>query len=316
MITFLIPLAVQHYNKLHKSSQNHNYTTPAAKSPSEKNNTSFFKQCFLDLLEGRDREPVPDGFITGEELGLYLKTKVPQYNKSQHPQYGKIPDPRLDKGDFVFELGRTGTTTSIGIPDDSALDKIEEEARRRETFLKAAKEAYEIAAKIGKPVAVKAQVWVGGRGKAGAIKLADTPEEAEKVAGVILGMEVKGFPVRKVLVEEKLDIEKEYYVGVIPDSSWMSRCPVVMFSPEGGMDIEQVPEEKIFRAKVDYLKGFPIYEAIDLAVSAGVPKEQLRDMSAVISRVVEAFKKKDCNILEIKLSISIIIITRCSYSSS
>ena len=162
-----------------------------------------------------------------------------------------------------------------------------------------AKEAYEIATRIGKPVAVKAQVWVGGRGKAGAIKLADTPEDAEKVAGVILGMEVKGFPVRKVLVEEKLDIEKEYYVGVISDSSWTSRCPVVMFSPEGGMDIEQVPEDKIFRAKVDYLKGFPVYDAIDLAVSAGVPKELLRDMSAVISKVVEAFKKKDCNILEI-----------------
>jgi len=72
-----------------------------------------------------------------------------------------------------------------------------------------------------------------------------------------------------------------------------------MFSPEGGMDIEQVPEDKIFRAKVDYLKGFPVYDAIDLAVSAGVPKELLRDMSAVISKVVEAFKKKDCNILEI-----------------
>jgi len=162
-----------------------------------------------------------------------------------------------------------------------------------------AKEAYEIAARIGKPVAIKAQVWVGGRGKAGAIKLADTPEEARKVAGAILGMEVKGFPVRKVLVEEKLDIDKEYYVGVIPDSSWESKAPVVMFSPEGGMDIEQVPEDKIFRAKVDYLKGFPLYDAVDLASNAGVPNELLRDMGGVISRVVDVFKKRDCNILEI-----------------
>jgi len=162
-----------------------------------------------------------------------------------------------------------------------------------------AKEAREIAAKIGKPVAVKAQVWVGGRGKAGAIKLADTPEEAEKVASAILGMEVKGFPVRKVLVEEKLDIEKEYYVGVIPDSSWESKAPVVMFSPEGGMDIEQVPEDKIFRAKVDYLKGVPLYDAVDLASSAGVPNELLRDMAGVISKTVDVFKKRDCNILEI-----------------
>jgi hypothetical protein len=63
---------------------------------------SVFKQAFLDLLEGREPEPIPDGYITGEELGLYLKNKVPYYNSSQHPQYGKIRDPRLDKGDFVF----------------------------------------------------------------------------------------------------------------------------------------------------------------------------------------------------------------------
>jgi len=162
-----------------------------------------------------------------------------------------------------------------------------------------AKEASEIAARIGKPVAIKAQVWVGGRGKAGAIKLADTPEEAEKVASPILGIEVKAFPVRKVLVEEKLNIEKEYYVGVIPDSSWESQAPVVMFSTEGGMDIEEVPEDKIFRAKVDYLKGFPLYDAVDLASSAGIPNELLREMAGVISRTVDVFKKRDCNILEI-----------------
>ncbi len=162
-----------------------------------------------------------------------------------------------------------------------------------------AQEAHEIAARIGKPVALKAQVWVGGRGKAGAIKFADTPEEAEKAASAILGMEVRGFPVRKVLVEEKLDIEKEYYVGVIPDASWDCRAPVIMFSPEGGIDIEEVPEDKIFRARVDYLKGFPFYDALDLASSAGIPSKLLREMAGVISKVVEVFKKRDCNILEI-----------------
>lgn len=65
---------------------------------------SVFKQCFLDILEGRDVEPIPDGYLTGEELGLYLKTKVPTYNSNQHPQYGKIRDPKLDKGDFIFTL--------------------------------------------------------------------------------------------------------------------------------------------------------------------------------------------------------------------
>lgn len=162
-----------------------------------------------------------------------------------------------------------------------------------------AKEAYEVATRVGKPVVVKAQVWVGGRGKAGAIKSADTPEEAEKAASVILGMEVKGFPVRKVLVEEKLNIEKEYYVGVIPDSSWKSQAPVIMFSTQGGMDIEEVPEDKIFRAEIDYLKGFPIYDALNLASSAGIPNQFLGEMAGVISKVVEVFKKRDCNILEI-----------------
>ena len=89
-----------------------------------------------------------------------------------------------------------------------------------------AEEAYEIATRIGKPVVIKAQVWVGGRGKAGAIKFADTPEEAKNVAGLILGSQVKGFLVREVLVEEKLNIDKEYYLSVIPDSSWTSRAPV------------------------------------------------------------------------------------------
>ena len=162
-----------------------------------------------------------------------------------------------------------------------------------------AEEAHEVATRVKGPVVVKAQVWVGGRGKAGVIKFADTPEEAEKTAKAILGKEVKGFPVRKVLVEEKLSIEKEYYVGVIPDSSWNSRTPVVMFSTEGGMDIEEIPEGKIFRAKIDYLKGFPFYDALDLASSAGIPNQLLREMAGVISKVVEVFKKQDCNILEI-----------------
>lgn len=162
-----------------------------------------------------------------------------------------------------------------------------------------AEEAYEVATRVGKPVVVKAQVWAGGRGKAGAIKFADTPEETKKAASLILGSQVKGFPVRKVLVEEKLNIEKEYYVSVIPDSSWNSRTPVVIFSTEGGMDIEGVPEDKIFRAKIDYLKGFPFYDALDLASRAGIPNELLREMAGVLSKVVAVFKKQDCNILEI-----------------
>jgi len=86
---------------------------------------SIFKQAFLDLLEGRDKEPIPDGYITGEELGLYLKNKVPEYNPTQHPQYGKINDIRLDKGDFVFALKSQR-------PPSASYDSLREERSRLE----------------------------------------------------------------------------------------------------------------------------------------------------------------------------------------
>ncbi|MBI4773070.1 MAG: SUMF1/EgtB/PvdO family nonheme iron enzyme [Deltaproteobacteria bacterium] len=80
---------------------------------------SVFKQAFLNLLEGRQREPIADGYITGEELGLFLKTKVPEYNPAQHPQYGKIRDPRLDQGDFVFVAGGSVVITRPEPPQAS-----------------------------------------------------------------------------------------------------------------------------------------------------------------------------------------------------
>jgi len=120
-------------------------------------------------------------------------------------------------------------------------------------------EAREIAERIGKPVAVKAQIWATGRFKAGGIKFADDPSGAEKAAGELLGVEVKGFPVEKVLVEEKLDVDREYYAGVIVDDSYKVKGPVVIFSTEGGVDIEEVAEtspEKISRLNVDIFRAF------------------------------------------------------------
>ena len=93
---------------------------------------SIFKQAFLDLLEGRDKEPIPDGYITGEELGLYLKNKVPEYNPTQHPQYGKIKDIRLDKGDFVFALKMPSKLQPPAVGQSSSIrdyDKIIEERK-------------------------------------------------------------------------------------------------------------------------------------------------------------------------------------------
>lgn len=112
-------------------------------------------------------------------------------------------------------------------------------------------------------------------------------------------MNVKGFPVRKLLIEEKLAVQKEYYVGVIPNSSRYFRSPVIIFSTEGGMDIESVSEDKIFRAKIDYLKGFPTYDSLDLLSRAGIANEQLPALAAVLSSVVDIYKKCDCSVLEI-----------------
>ncbi len=160
-------------------------------------------------------------------------------------------------------------------------------------------DAFNIATRIGKPVMVKAQVWAGGRGKAGAIKSADSPDDARAVAETILGTKVKGFTVNKVLVEEKLHIDREFYLGVIPDASWNCRSPVVMFSTEGGVNIEDVPEEKIYRTGIDYARGFPVYDAIGLLSSAGIPNEILAGMAEVVAKSVEIFKKLDCRIFEI-----------------
>ena len=99
-------------------------------------------------------------------------------------------------------------------------------------------DAYAVAKKIGKGVVVKAQVLVGGRGKAGGVKLAATPEEARDAAAQILGMDIKGLTVEKVLVAEAVDIAEEYYLGIILDRR--SQRPVIMVSAAGGVDIEEV----------------------------------------------------------------------------
>lgn len=160
-------------------------------------------------------------------------------------------------------------------------------------------EAAKIAEKIGKPVAIKSQVWAGGRGKAGGIKFANNPGEAEKVAKDIFGMEIKNLKVEKVLVEEKLNIDKEYYVGVIIDASREVRAPVVMFSTEGGMDIEAVPSEKIAQMTVDVLRGFRLYDALNLAVKLKVPTQFLPSIAQAIMGLYQTFKNYNCRTAEI-----------------
>ena len=160
-------------------------------------------------------------------------------------------------------------------------------------------EARNIAEKIGKPVAIKAQIWAGGRGKAGGIRFAEHPLDAEIVANNLLGSEIKNLKVEKVLVEEKLDIDKEYYVGVIIDSSREVRAPVVMFSTEGGVDIEAVPAEKIAQTNVDVLRGFRYYDALNLAVRLKVPTQFLPSIAQAIMGLFQTFRDYHCRSAEI-----------------
>jgi succinyl-CoA synthetase beta subunit len=160
-------------------------------------------------------------------------------------------------------------------------------------------EAKKAAERLGRPVVVKAQVWAGGRGKSGAVKFADTPDEAEKAAGEILGMEVKGLEVKQVLVEEKLDIAQEFYAGVIINSAQDVRGPVLMFSTEGGVDIESVPEDKIAMMNVDVIKGLMPYDTLNMVLSVGVKGKVLRQIADVVFRLFNAFQKNDCRALEI-----------------
>jgi succinyl-CoA synthetase beta subunit len=160
-------------------------------------------------------------------------------------------------------------------------------------------EAATIAMKLGKPVVVKAQIWAGGRGKAGGIRFADHPQDAHHVAEQLLGSEIKSLRVEKVLVEEKLDIDKEFYVSVIVDASMGARCPVVMFSAKGGVDIEDVPSEKIARMNVDVLRGFRLYDAVNLALTVQVPTKLLPAMAQAIMGLYQTFKKYNCRTAEI-----------------
>ncbi|RMF28481.1 MAG: ADP-forming succinate--CoA ligase subunit beta [Chloroflexi bacterium] len=161
-------------------------------------------------------------------------------------------------------------------------------------------EARQIAERLGGPVVIKSQVLVGGRGKAGGIKLARTPEEAEALAKQILGMEIKGLPVRKVLVDQAADIQQEIYLGVTVDRA--ARRPVMMASSEGGVEIEEVAKatpEKIVKVHVDPFLGLRDYQARQLALGIGLGREQFRPFSAIASGLYRTFVETDASLAEI-----------------
>jgi succinyl-CoA synthetase beta subunit len=162
-------------------------------------------------------------------------------------------------------------------------------------------EARTAAEEIGGPVVVKAQVLTGGRGKAGGIKLADDPADAEEKAGAILGLDIRGHVVRKLWLESASDIAKEYYLSITFDRG--TKQPLLMFTTQGGVDIEEVAEtnpDALVRLHVDPLEGFQPYHARRLIYGAGVedPSEQ-KQIASILAKLYDAFVGTDAMLCEI-----------------
>ena len=163
-----------------------------------------------------------------------------------------------------------------------------------------AAEAESIAAQYGGTVVVKAQVHAGGRGKAGGVKLAKSPLEARDIASKILGMQIKGLTVQKVLITPAADIGSEAYVGVILDRA--SKKPVFMVSPAGGIDIEEVAAktpDKILKLPIDTRYGLQAYQANRLGFFLFNDVKQVRQAGRIMQQLYAAFMKNGCSLAEI-----------------
>jgi succinyl-CoA synthetase beta subunit len=161
-------------------------------------------------------------------------------------------------------------------------------------------QAEAIAREFGVPVVIKAQVYVGGRGKAGGIQFGDTPEQARESARRVLGMDIKGLTVEKVLVTPKIAIQEEYYVGILLDRA--SQAPLVMASAAGGVDIEEVAAttpEKIVKQPIDMRWGLLPYQARMLLQQAGMPHAVIARGGAILSALARAFIESDASLAEI-----------------
>jgi len=163
-----------------------------------------------------------------------------------------------------------------------------------------ADEAKQIAKDLGSWVVIKSQVLVGGRGKAGGIRLAKTSEEAADFADQILSMEIKGLPVRKVLVDEAAPIEAEIYLGITNDRN--ARRPVMISSSAGGVEIEEVARttpEKIVKILIDPLLGLRDYQARDIAAGIDLNRECWRQFLQIAKGLWQVYKDCDATLAEI-----------------
>jgi succinyl-CoA synthetase beta subunit len=162
-----------------------------------------------------------------------------------------------------------------------------------------AEEAAAIADRLGYPAVVKAQVLIGGRGKAGGVKLVRSREELLRAAGTILGMDIRGHMVRSVLVTPATDIEREYYAGIVLDRKF--ETPLLMVSPEGGVDIEEVARtspEKILRLHLDS-RGLPAYRARAAARFLDARSDVQRALASVLLGLGRVYRDCDASLAEI-----------------
>jgi succinyl-CoA synthetase beta subunit len=161
-------------------------------------------------------------------------------------------------------------------------------------------EAVEAAEELGYPVVIKAQVQIGGRGKAGGIKLAGNRAEAEEHATAILGMDIRGFTVHELYVEKASEIDEEYYAAIVFDRS--AKKPMAMLSKMGGMDVEEVAEtdpEAMRMLHVDPLLGLQDFHGRRLAFESGIAADVVRPVGAMLARLYDVFVREDATLVEV-----------------
>ncbi|MCA1819842.1 MAG: ADP-forming succinate--CoA ligase subunit beta [Thermoplasmatota archaeon] len=158
----------------------------------------------------------------------------------------------------------------------------------------------ELDAKAGQahfPVVVKAQVLVGGRGKAGGVKFADDAAQLRDVTKSILGLDIKGHVTRKVMVAQKLDFAREFYLSFLVDRA--SRRHMMIFSPDGGVEIESVPESRIFKATIDAMTGFQPFHARAVLLRSGLDADTQGQIAAIMKKLFALFVQMDCELTEV-----------------
>ena len=147
------------------------------------------------------------------------------------------------------------------------------------------------------PVVVKSQILLGGRGKSGGIKFARKPEDLAPAVSELLGSKIRDYTVKQLLIEQMLDIKKEYYVSIALNRA--DRAPVMIVSPSGGVEIESVPDDKIFRKNIDPLLGYSAFLGKEASSFMGFDKDLAAQFSKILQQMYQLFIEYDCELVEI-----------------